>query len=449
MDRRQFLTTASAGLAAPAYSMALPEYDKGKVRRVALIGSGWYGKSDLLRLVQVAPVEVVALCDVDTQMVARAADLVATRQKSGKRPKTYGDYREMLKQEQPELCEVAAPDHWHALAAIEAIKAGCDLYLQKPISVDVTESLAILAAARKYKRVVQIGTQRRSTPHVAEAREIVRSGKLGKISHVEICCHYASRTAENPPDIPVPPNLDYEMWCGPAPKMPYNALIHPQRWRAYMEYGNGTMGDMGIHMYDMVRWMLDLGWPESVSSSGGIYVHKAGRSNISDTQVATFHHPEVEVVWSHRRWGQPTDPNYPWAGILYGEKGTLKASVYSYDFIPVRGMGEPVHKDVTYELDQYPEDKTEERLEKHCAPAIRYHMMDLLSAIDHRTKPVADVEQGAISTIGCILANMSMKLGRTLHFDPVKGEVTGDAEANKLLARPYRQPWVHPDPKTV
>lgn len=449
MDRRQFLTSASAALAAPAFGMAPAEYDKGKVRRVALIGSGWYGKCDLLRLVQVSPVEVVGLSDVDSQMVAKAADLVSTRQKSGKKPKTYGDYREMLKQEKPDICLVATPDHWHALAAIDAMKAGCDLYLQKPISVDVTESLAILAAARKYKRVVQIGTQRRSTPHVAEAREIVRSGKLGRISHVEICCHYGSRTAENPADIPVPANLDYEMWCGPAPKMAYNPMIHPRRWRAFMEYGNGTMGDMGIHMYDMVRWMLDLGWPESVSSSGGIYVHKTGRSNISDTQVATFHHPEVEVVWSHRRWGQPTDPNYPWAGILYGEKGTLKVSVFSYDFIPLRGMGEAVHKDVAYELEQFPEDKTEESLEKHCAPAIRYHMMDLLSAIDHRTKPVADVEQGAISTIGCVLANMSMKLGRTLTWDAVKGEVKGDAEANRLLARPYRKPWVHPDPKTV
>ncbi len=448
MDRRHFLKTTTAGLSATAaYAVPEPEYDKSKVRRVGLIGTGWYGKVDLLRLVQVSPVEVVSLCDVDSQMVADAAEIVSTRQKSGKKPRVFKDYREMLAQKDLDIVLVGTPDHWHALAAIGAIQSGCDVWLQKPISVDVVESLAILAAARKYKRVVQIGTQRRSTPHLIEARnEIIRSGKLGKISHVEICCYYGSRP-ENPPEIPVPANLDYEMWAGPAPKLPYTSMIHPQRWRAFMEYGNGTMGDMGIHMYDMVRWMLDLGWPETVSSSGGIYVNKGGRSNISDTQVATFHHPEVEVVWTHRRWGQPPDAKYPWAGIFYGEKGILKASVYSYDFLPAQGQA--VHRDVTYELEQYPEDKTEPRLEKHCAPAVRLQMKDFLAAIDKRTRPVADVEQGAISTIGCILANMSMSLGRSLRWDPATGEVVGDAEANSKLARPYRAPWEHPDPKTV
>jgi predicted dehydrogenase len=451
MDRRQFLQTASAGLAAPVFAAAEPEYDREKVRRVGLIGSGWYGKCDLLRLVQVSPVEVASLCDVDSQMLSKAAELVSTRQKSGKQPRTFTDYREMLRQKDLDIVLVATPDHWHALAAIEAIKSGCDVYLQKPIAVDVTESLAILAAARKYKRVVQIGTQRRSTPHLIEARdEIIRAGKLGKISHVEICCYYPSRNAPNPPDSQPPAHLDYEMWTGPAPMRPYNSMVHPQSWRAFMEYGNGTVGDMGIHMYDMARWMLDLGWPLSVSSTGGIYVHKGGKSNISDTQVATFHHPEVEVVWTHRRWGQAPDAKYPWAGIFYGEKGILKASVFSYDFFPAQGQGQPIHKDVGYELEQYPEDKTEVRLEKHCAPAIRGHMKDFLAAIDKRGKPVADVEQGCLSTIGCVLANMSMKLGgRNLVWDAAKGEIAGDPEANRLAARPYRKPWVHPDPKSV
>jgi len=255
------------------------------------------------------------------------------------------------------------------------------------------------------------------------------------------------RSREHPPDTEPPAWLDYEMWVGPAPMRPYNPMLHPGRWRQFMEYSNGIVGDMCIHMYDMVRWMLDLGWPRSVSSSGGIYVTRDGKGNISDTQTAIFRHDGLDVVWTHRTWGPPPDPKYTWAAFFYGEKGVLKASVFSYDFIP--SDGQPVHRDVTYELEQYPEDKTEERLERHVAPAIRYHMMDLLSAIDNQRLPVADIEQGHISTASCILANLSMQTHRTLHWDEAAGRIRGDEEANRLLARPYRAPWVHPDPATV
>jgi predicted dehydrogenase len=252
------------------------------------------------------------------------------------------------------------------------------------------------------------------------------------------------RTGENPPDTTPPEYLDYDMWTGPAPMLPYNKLVHPRSWRAFMEYGNGIIGDMCIHMLDMVRWMLDLGWPREVSSAGGILVDKKSKANISDTQTATFDFPDLKVVWTHRTWGDPPDPKYPWAATFYGDKGTLKASVMSYDFIPAEG-GQGVHKDVTYEFEQYPEDKAEKDLERHVAPAIRGHMKDLLSSISQRSKPVADIEQGYISTASCILANLSMKLGRSLAWDEKSGRITGDDEANKLLRRPYRAPWVHPE----
>ncbi len=157
----------------------------------------------------------------------------------------------------------------------------------------------------------------------------------------------------------------------------------------------------------------------------------------------------MKVVWQHRTWGAPPDPKYPWAAIFYGDKGTLKVSVNGYDFIPEGKGVEPVHRDVTYELEQFPEDKTEPRLEKHVAPAIRYHMKDFLAAIDSRGKPVADIEQGYISTASCILANNALKLGRTLTWDPEKQRVVNDDEANRLLRRPYRKPWVHPEPERV
>src|SRR6185369_13025232 len=152
---------------------------------------------------------------------------------------------------------------------------------------------------------------------------------------------------------------------------------------------------------------------------------------------------DLKVVWQHRTWGTPPDPKYPWAAIFYGDKGTLKVSVNGYDFIPEGKDGQPVHRDVTFELEQYPEDKTEPRLEKHVAPAIRGHMIDLMKKMGTREKPVADIEEGYISSSCCILANMSMQLGRTLQWDAAKQRVVGDEEANKLLRRPYRKPWVH------
>jgi predicted dehydrogenase len=211
-----------------------------------------------------------------------------------------------------------------------------------------------------------------------------------------------------------------------------------------MEYGNGIVGDMCIHMFDMVRWMLGLGWPKRVSSSGGILVQKNSKANITDTQSAVFDYGDLQVVWQHRTWGDPPDPKYPWSATLYGDKGTLKASVNDYDFFPANARTPALSGKAVFEYDKYPEDQTEKDLERHVASAVRGHVQDLLKAIKARGKPVADIEEGHISTASCILANLSMKLGRTLTWDPEKHRVVGDEEANALLKRPYRKPWEHP-----
>jgi predicted dehydrogenase len=457
MNRRDFLKTSAAAAAglttygpdwARAFALTRSPYLEqfaDMKKRVGLIGSGWYGKCDLLRLIQVAPIEVVSLCDVDSAMLSSAADLIATRQASKQRPRTYKDYREMLKEKDLEVVLIGTPDHWHALPTIAALEAGADIYVQKPISIDVAEGQAMLAAARRHKKVVQVGTQRRSTPHLAQARDkYIKTGQLGRIAHVEIYCYYHMRTRENPPDIAPPPHLDWEFYQGPAPARAFNKLIHPRGWRAFMEYSNGIVGDMCIHMLDMVRWMLDLGAPRSVASSGGILIQKDAKANTTDTQTVTFTFGDLPVVWTHRAWGPSPDPNYPWGATIYGEKGTLKASVMRWDFVP-NGDGQPLQEEVTYELDKFPEDRTEKDLERHVAPAIRAHMADLLSCIASRGRPVADIEQGYISSTACILGNLSLRLGRSLHWDAGRGVVKGDEEANRLLKRPYREPWIHPE----
>jgi predicted dehydrogenase len=345
---------------------------------------------------------------------------------------------------------IGTPDHWHALQTIDALKAGANVYVQKPISVDVMEGEAMVAAARKYNRVVQVGTQRKSTPHLIEAKKnIIDTGLLGKISHVEMCCYFHMRNNGNPPVQAVPDFFDYETWTGPAPMRPYDGLPHIRWWRTFKEYGNGITGDMCIHMFDTVRWMLDLGWPARISSQGGIYVQKEGKSNISDTQSAVFEYPELNCVWQHRTWGTANNPDYPWSFTLYGEKGTLWASTMQYDFTPENKDEKRIHKDVIYEKEQYPEDLTEERIELNAAPATRLHMLDFLAAIENKSRPIADIEEGHISTASCIMANLSMQTGRPIVYDPKTRTIIGDREANGLLARPYRKPYIHPLPGKV
>lgn len=447
MNRRDFLNTGAAGLALSAAHASAQEQPRRP--RVGLIGCGWYGKCDLLRLVQVAPVEVVSLCDVDRTMLNQAADIVAERQMNRQRPRTFSDFREMLRPRDLDIVLVDTPDHWHALPAIAAMEAGADVWVQKPISVDVVEGQAMVAAARRLNRVVQVGTQRRSTPHLVEAKDrVIRPGLLGKVAHVETYCYYHMRARENPPDANPPENLDYEMWTGPAPMRPYNPLVHPRRWRAFMEYGNGIVGDMCIHMLDMVRWQLGLGWPRKISSTGGILVDRNSKANITDTQSALFDFGDMTVVWQHRTWGAPADPDYPWGATIYGDRGTLKLSVHRYDFIP-QGQGQRLSGTAVMEQDRYPEDRSERELEQHVASAIRGHMRNFLEAIRTRGRPVADIEEGHISTASCILANLSLQLGRALTWDAQQQRVVGDEEANRLLRRPYRRPWTHPEPQAT
>ncbi len=444
MNRRDALKTGAAGVAASMLTTQIARGASEKTYRVGLIGTGWYGKSDLFRLIQVASVEVVSLCDVDRKMLDEAAELVAQRQKSKKKPRLFTDYREMLKQKDLDIVLIGTPDHWHALQMIAAVEAGADVYVQKPISRDVLEGAAMVAAARKHDRVVQVGTQRRDTPHLVECKKnIIDAGLLGKVGQVDICCYYHMRANGNPAVEPVPEYLNYELWTGPAPFRPYDGLPHIRWWRTFMEYGNGIVGDMCIHMFDTTRWMLGLGWPKRISSGGGIFVEKEGKSNISDTQTATFEYDDLNVTWQHRTWGASPDAKYPWALTLYGAKGTLKASVNSYDFIP-EGGGKPIHKDAILEREQYPEDVTEKGIDLPAAPATRAHMKSFLTAIQNRGRPASDIEEGYISTASCILANISAQLGRTMVYDPAKRHVVGDEQATALLRRPYRGEWKHP-----
>lgn len=206
---------------------------------------------------------------------------------------------------------------------------------------------------------------------------------------------------------------------------------------------------MCVHFFDTVRYFLDLGWPRSVAASGGALMRNPNSTvNVHDTQTAIFDFGNVELVWNQRNWGENPEPQYGWGATLYGDKGTLKISVFSYDFIP-NGGGSPVHVDFLDERDKYPEDLQHKETELYAAPATRRHMEDFLNARREGKQPVAEIEQGYISTACCILANLSMELGRSLTWDEKAGRVAGDDDANRRLARTYRGDLIHPTPEDI
>jgi len=302
--------------------------------------------------------------------------------------------------------------------------------------------------------VVQVNTQRRSNPLYLEARDkYLRSGKVGKIGVVETYGYLGveGRTAGKVADAPAPAHLNYDLWTGPAPLLPFKPMKEERGWRAFMEYGNGSIGNLGVHMLDQVRWLLGLGWPQSISSSGGIYVEKDSFSNVSDTQRSVFHYPDLDVSWEHRLWGGSSIPQRHWSdqwgSRFIGEHGTLNLTMYEYVFTPANGgPREGVHmlsktgnlENVDLSKDGGAYKETEDR-----------HVLDFMQARENRSRPIADIEEGHISSACCELANLAQQLGRPLVYDPKTRTIPGDVEATRLLARPYRAPWIHPDPATV
>ncbi len=422
----------------------------GPLPRLGLIGCGWYGGIDLENFMRNVGVDVVSLCDVNDEAIAATLKSVAKYQASV--PRTFRDFRDMLKSGHHDIVIVGTPDHWHALPALEAMKSGADVYLEKPCSVDVIEGEALVAASRKYGRVVQVNTQRRSTPHLIEAREkYVRSGRLGTVGLVECYCYVHMRLDTETPDAAPPSGLDYDLWSGPAPFRPFKEGKQSRGWRAYMEYGNGIIGDMGVHMFDLTRWMLGLGWPDVVQSSGGIYVDRQSSANISDTLRSVFRYPGLDVSWEHRTWGASPIPDRlwtdQWGARIIGKNGSLNMNIMGYEFIPADGGAhEGVHLlSKTGNLDNIDVTSTKDVL----AVTEKNHALDFMRARQARARPVADISEAHISSSCCELANISLQLGRPVSYDPASRTVRGDHEATGLLARTYRSPWIHPDPDTV
>ncbi|MBT5902235.1 MAG: Gfo/Idh/MocA family oxidoreductase [Opitutaceae bacterium] len=452
MNRRSFVSTLATAGAVAATSPRLFGADAMKPPTIGLIGSGWYGGVNLNSLVKNTGGRVTSLCDVSTKQLSETLDFVAERQSHV--PKTFADYNDMLDADVPDIVIVATPDHWHAMPAIAAMRAGADVFVEKPIGVDVVEGEAMVAAARKYDSVVQVNTQRRSYPifrHVK--KEFIQAGRLGEIGQVETYGYVGGGRKGISEVVPVPDYLDYDAWTGPAPMRPFTANKEDRGWRRYQEYGNGIIGDMGVHKIDVARWLLDLGWPTKIYSTGGIRFPEGTDANTPDHQHAILEYPDLTMSWVHRTWGKSPIVNSRhwsdgWGVRITGSKGTLDVTMLHYTFTPngpgevetfheLSPDGDPAHADFSGGTKPL-----EARAEAN-------HAADFMAARASRSRPVADIEEAHISSACCQLANVSLELGRPVSYDPTTRTVRGDAEATALLAREYRTGWKHPDPKTV
>ena len=445
VDRRTFLKSSLAtGLALNFPAVATAQRDK--TYRTALIGSGWWGTNILREAVASGRCKIVALVDVDQRQLAKCAAELAKL--TSDKPKHYEDYREMLAREKPEIAIVATPDHWHPLCAIAAVKSGAHVYVEKPIGHTIMEGRAMVNAARGAGRVVQVGTHRRVSPHNVSGMKFLREGGAGKIGMVRCFVLYGGGPEKPKKNFEPPKELNWDMWCGPAPLRPYNGDpenpwrggIHPRGFRQYLDYANGTLGDWGVHWVDQVLWIMQRKWPRTVHSTGGrpikgepILTDEYQTTDAPDHQVATYTFDDLTVTWEHRQFaGNPAEKTESVGCFFYGTKGTFHMGWRNgWTFYPVGRGQKEIHEEPQLNL---PDNQN-----------IKELWVDFLDAIETGRRPVCDIEAIHYSTNLSLLGMLSYKLGRSVTWDGARETCLGDAEANKLLRREYRKPWVYPE----
>jgi predicted dehydrogenase len=372
--------------------------------------------------------EIVAVCDVDENQIGPAAAEV--ERLSGDRPRRYKHFPDMLAKEKPEICIVATPDHWHPLITIEAVKTGAHVYVEKPVSHTIAEGRAMVAAARGANRVVQVGTHRRVSPHNISGMDFLRSGKVGKIAMVRAFVHNAAGPGTKTPDSEPPAALDWDFWCGPAPKNAFNASLHPRGFRYHLDYANGVIGDWGIHWFDQILWWTEEKWPLRVYSTASRRV-KQDSLNAPDTQIATFEFESFTATWEHRQYGGNNAEKAALGCYFYGTEGTMHLGWRDgWTFYPADPRKATIHMDA--------------KLNEPDSQNIRELFADFLHSIRSGRRVACDIETGHRATAMSLLAMMSWRTGRALSWDGAREKVAGDDSANRLLTRPYRSPWRYP-----
>jgi predicted dehydrogenase len=421
MNRRIFVAT---GLA-----VNLIHAQPRRKYRTATIGTGWWGMNITREAMASGECQVVALADVDENQLNPAAAEV--EKLSGDQPKKYHDFRDLLAREKPEIVIVGTPDHWHPLVMIDAVKAGAHVYVEKPISHTILEGRAMVNAARAANRVVQVGTHRRVSPHNVSGMEFLRSGKAGKIGMVRAFVHNAAGPGSRTPDSDPPAGLDWDFWCGPAPKRQFNKSIHPRGFRYHLDYANGTLGDWGIHWFDQILWWTEEKWPKRVFSTAARHI-KQDSADAPDTQVVTYEFEGFTAVWEHRQYAGNYAEKTTLGAYFYGTEGTFHMGWRDgWTFYPADPKKPLMH--------------VEPKLNDPDSQNIRELLADFLQSVKTGRRPACDIEIGHRSTVMSLLGMLSWRAGRSVQWDGAKERVAGDEAANRLLRRPYRAPWKYPE----
>ena len=408
--------------AAAAAPLAFGQAQNRKLK-IGVIGAGWYGMVDMNAAWKAGNVECVAIADVDTK---HSADAAAECEKAqGSRPRLTKDYRELLGTPGLDAVIIATPPHWHALQFIDACRKGLAVYQEKPISYDVREGRAMVNAWKKAGNVVQVGFQRRQRTGFAEARRIVESGEAGRIVQVDAQIHYRAATPDPKPQDP-PSTLDWDRWCGPAPKLAYSPAVGHRTWRLEKEIGNGHLVDWGIHIIDATRVILGESSPGMISAAGGLYEYK-GYITTPDTLTVHFEFDRCPVVWRHRLWGAAEYTQETQNGVfLYGDKATVFANDARAIVIP-RGKGERRVVEVPESRDSG-----------------LNHMREFLTAVRGGTQPGCGIEDAFRSTQTVQLGMIAYNSKAPVNWDASKETIAGNSAAAKLLKREYRAPYKHP-----
>ncbi len=446
-SRRTFLRNVAAGaagaaggvLASPSALNASQASSQDRVAganrrlRVALIGCGGQG-SGVLRNALRLDAQCVALCDVDDEQVAKTADRIDKEFKQ-KPVFTTRDFRRILDRQDVDAVIVGTPDHWHALPTVLACQAGKDVYVEKPLALTIGEGRVMVNAARRYNRVVQMGTQQRSAAHFRHAAEFVKSGALGKIRVVKAWA-YQDWMGNIPtlPDSTPPATVDYDMWLGPAPKRAFNKNRFHFNFRWYYDYSGGLMTDWGAHMIDIANWAMGITAPKSATSVGGKFGFPDDAEETPDTQQALWECDGYSMIWEHATSiGQ--GPYMRDHGVAFhGNNGVLVVDRGGWEVLP-----ETETKDGKKRYRMIGEPRRGSSGDMGLA-----HMKDFIDCIESRKRPASDVEIGHNSMIACHLGNIAFRTGRVVHWDAAREMITGDAEAQKLVTKAYRAPWALP-----
>lgn len=429
VTRREFGKSTAAAWVGTALSARRVLGANDRVR-LGFIGVGNRGDQVLDAFLVQPDAEIVAICDIYQPYVDFAV------RKAGTNPGRFSDYRKLLDMKDLDAVVIGTPDHWHALQMIHACEAGKDVYVEKPTSVAIAEGRKMVEAARKYNRIVQVGTQQRSAMHFQKAVELVGAGRIGRVSMVR--CWNTGNTAPNgfgnPPDGEPPADLDWDMWLGPAPKVPFNPNrfgVFPDAWsyfRYFWDYAGGMMTDWGVHLIDIVHWVMQVDAPLTVSAVGGKFAIDDNRET-PDTILASYKYPGFIMTYENRSANSRDVNDHSYGIEFYGTTGTLFIDRSGLEIVPEKRKG-------TAGTDNLTEALKLESTRDHPT-----HAQNFIACIKSRELPICDIEIGHRSTTAAILGNLAYRSGASLEWDSRRERIEDNDKADDMLERDYRKPW--------